>query len=258
MMEANTREKPIIFSGPMVRAILEGRKTQTRRVMKPQPVYDPELSQKVHTFGNDKGGWYWEAKNKGTWYNWDGWPGFDCRIYLDGPYQPGDSLWVRETWAVIKSFDNLAPSEIPKGSARWPTVWYAEPERAAASIKNTGAPIGKIRPSIFMPRWASRITLEVVNVRVECLQDISEDDAKAEGIVNRVENRTEPGGVFTYSRYGLPEWDWNQCSDYSFKDGYKRLWDSINAARPGCAWQDNPWVWVVEFSGGGTTARGRV
>lgn len=196
-------EKPILFSGPMVKAILEGRKWQARRVIQPQPkgimTWHPAIER-------------WSVERTGE-------------IYKDKYGQPGDRLWVRETWAVVKSFDDLKPSEIPKGTARWPVVWYAVPEIAAASIKNTGAPVGKTRPGIFMPRWASRLTLEITAVRVERLQDITEKDAKAEGVIRHT----------TYHpRYG-------------YRDGFCTLWDSVNLKR-GFGWQSNPWVWVIEFA----------
>lgn len=177
-----TRERPILFNGPMVRAILDGRKTQTRRVCKGQR----ELSS-AHDFQIDR-----------------------C------PYgQPGDRLWVREAWRTADHFDHLAPSKLE--------TWA--PLKFAAG----GAPIGawagygyggKIRPGIHMPRWASRITLEVTGVRVDRLQDMSRDDAMEEGCpsLNMVVGNTR-------------QW-------------YADLWDSINGAG---AWAANPWVWVVEF-----------
>lgn len=204
-------ERPILFSGPMIRAILEGKKTQTRRVMKPQPVYDPELSKKVHTFGSDKGGWSWKAKNKGCWYFWDGWTGFDCRIYLDGPYQPEQLLWVRETWKPALS----------GGVAYYKATF----DSAIADAPNIGW-----KPSIYMPRWASRLTLEVTGVRVEQVQSISEDDALAEGV--------EAWAKAYCSRN--PE---DQLDPVEY---FGLLWNSINQAK-GYGWENDPWVWVVEF-----------
>jgi hypothetical protein len=139
------KERPILFSGPMVRAILPGTKTQTRRVIKPQPDKDG-LSKVID----------------GLWQDTDGRP-YRC------PYGvPGDRLWVRETWAVQHEYDAAAPSEIG-ASARW---HYAATEDLGGLRK---------RPSIFLPRRGSRILLEITDIRVERLQKISEADAKAEG-----------------------------------------------------------------------------
>ena len=182
------KERPILFSGPMVRAILEGRKTQTRRIVKV------------------RGGLEYIGP-KGCEHEPDSWgyphPCDDGYLTLaDGikcPYgKPGDRLWVRETWA---------PAEWPPTGP--PAVYRADEGMFASQWK----------PSIHMPRAVSRITLEVVSVRVERLQDISEEDALAEGIT-LVERGTSP------------------------VDQFNKLWESING--PG-SWEANPWVWVVEF-----------
>lgn len=140
------KKRPILFSGPMVRAILPGTKTQTRRVIKPQPDEDG-LSKVID----------------GPWQDTDGRP-YRC------PYGvPGDRLWVRETWAVQHEYDAAAPSEIG-ASARW---HYAATEDLGGLRK---------RPSIFLPRRGSRILLEITDLRVERLQAISGPDCWAEGI----------------------------------------------------------------------------
>ena len=175
------KERPIIFSGPMVRAILDGRKTQTRRVVKPQPdeVKDPNAKVALITC---------------------------LRFYQAGkehscPYgAPGDRLWVRETFAM----------ESPTCP-----VYLAD-----QTDKTT---VERWKPSIHMPRWASRLTLEIVSVRVERSQDISEKDAAAEGC--------EP----------KPEKDHDI---FKFTKGYETLWKSINGFG---SWALNPWVWVIEF-----------
>ncbi len=179
------KERPIIFSGPMVRAILEGRKTQTRRVVKPQPVY------------GDVCGLFaaWQfKKTKTESYLY---PNALDSILASCPYgQPGDWLWVREAWAA-------AASGIKTSSG---CLFAAD-----------GGVAGKFKPSIHMPRWASRITLEIVSVRVERLQDISEADAKAEAC--------DAGtGLYTHS--------------------FHKVWEKINGP---VSWALNPWVWVVEF-----------
>lgn len=164
-------ERPIIFSGPMVRAILDGRKTQTRRVVK------------LNASGR--------AQRKGR-----NWHLADPECVLACPYGvPGDRLWVRETWQ--------------DGNGG---IYYA-------TDGNTAAPW---KPSIYMPRWASRITLEVVSVRVERLNEIGEEDAIAEG--------SQCAGV---------------PASLTNRGAFAKLWDSINAKTH--PWASNPWVWVVEF-----------
>ncbi|MBP7622413.1 MAG: hypothetical protein KA763_00465 [Xanthomonadales bacterium] len=200
------RERPILFSAPMVRAILEGRKTQTRRVIKPQPNNVPGKHHPISPYHNGQGGWNWvlSATGHGT-----GDP-FPC------PYgQPGDRLYVRETWRAMRKHDEIAPRDIPVGD---PVEYVADEFRGFN---------GKTRTAIHMPRWASRIDLEVTGVRVERLQDISTWDAEAEG-VNPCEN---PNG------YQTDEETANQAA-------FRRLWGSINGAD---SWAANPWVWVVEF-----------
>jgi hypothetical protein len=169
--------------------------------------------------------------------------GFPCRYG-----KPGDRLWVRETWATVNTYDHLKPIEISKGTKDWPHIWYgADP--GTAGIHNTTNPfIGKTRPSIFMPRWASRINLEIVNVKVERLQDISEEDAIAEGIrpvtvIGGVMRRPmfEAPGVIATNIYG--EHEDLRCD--SAVEAYSELWNHIN---PDYWWRLNPWwVWVIEF-----------
>lgn len=177
----------------MVRAILDGRKTQTRRVVKKIPcacgVWDP-----TETPAIDERGHYMEG-HSGVWW---------CECCLSDPIKcpygkPGDRLWVRETWGRLDING---------------TVEY----RADENPKS----VGVWRPSIHMPRWASRITLEITGIRVERLQDISEDDARAEGVTAI----PLPGGKRCY------------VAEFS------NLWESINGDG---SWNLNPWVWVVEF-----------
>lgn len=218
------KERPILFSAPMVRAVLAGRKTQTRRIVKPQPV---GVMSAIMT---DMEGvalteWWMATVAEKAWR---------C------PYgKPGDRLWVKETFYC----DHLPFSEggrLPKERPEWAddNLYYRAdgeccqqiPECACAEV---GKP--KWRPSIFMPRWASRITLEVTGVRVERLQDISEADAKAEGCTPWIpcggrtgtKNRTAGGMV-----------------EATHREAYAVLWESING--PG-SWKENPCVWVIEF-----------
>ena len=208
------KERPILFSSSMVRAILAGTKTQTRRLVKPQPVmYDsgeygvypafmpPQILQGFLAVGV-------EAMIK------------DNFAYLRKlPYgQPGERLWVKEThW-----WDNDAYVQSYKEQP-----WLGSPDPGAAQLffrATEKAPeiFPRWRPSIFMPRWASRITLEITGVRVERLNDCSEEDAKAEGVTLK-------------SGQGYDGWA---------KSEYIALWESIHG--PG-SWQANPWVWVIEF-----------
>ncbi|MCO3307208.1 hypothetical protein FA203_23950 [Pseudomonas aeruginosa] len=206
-MSAETpRERPILFNEQMVRAILEGRKTVTRRVMKPQPDFlgsmvDPNTPFKTLDAG------------------------LHARITC--PYgEPGDRLWVREAWAADAQVDAIAPRDLSQGEP----IWYP----ADFSVRQTGCSMiskGRGRPSIHMPRWASRILLEITAVRVERLQDISEDQARAEGITD--------GGC---SSCGNHEPCGCECPAPSAVDSFVHLWRST-----GGNWESNPWVWVVEF-----------
>jgi hypothetical protein len=180
------KDTPILMSAPMVRASRRDvdPKTQTRRIIKPQPKFVQAL-----TDGR------FETSPDG---------GFDHGVeYIRCPYgQPGDRLWVKETFCT--------PYTIGK-PVKGQQIRYR-------STHEDDGMTYKWRPSIFMPRWASRLTLEVVSVRVERLQEISEGDAIEEGIT------------------------WDQDHDYIGE--YRKLWESING--PG-SWDANPFVWVVEF-----------
>lgn len=192
------RERPILFSGPMVRAILEGRKTQTRRVVRVRKPTD--------------------------------------HLVLAGPYaaslcpygQPGDRLWVRETWAWPGEEEVLYRASHQHIQDKWRT--------------DPNYPQFVWRPSIFMRRSQSRITLEVTSIRVERLQDISEGDAKAEGV-----RPSEAPFTYGWENYGDQERRGEQVSYHATaRESFESLWDSINGDRAN--WESNPWVWVVSFS----------
>lgn len=211
------KEKPILFSGPMVNAILEGRKTQTRRVIK-----------------NLDGVWRFVETNHSKIE--------PNKAFIQdkyGDYHPmpcpygeiGDHLWVRETWLTDEKYDHTKPSEIPRG--------------ASIEYPATDLPyhLGKKRQSIFMPRWASRITMEITDIHIERLQDITDKDALAEGI----QQFTKDGVGF---KYGLDGWNWSYLngSPYMCRTpiiAFEDLWGSINGKKH--PWESNPWVWVVEF-----------
>ena len=224
------KERFILFSREMVRALLDGRKTQTRRIVK-LPHNNPLGQWEPTTIGGENGGRTSDGKTVplqgGIWHTRTG----EC---LMSPYgQPGDRLWVRETHVAFGRWETRFSGK--KGHDEWHFVDMtldagfayrfdgADPD---ACRRAGAAPTWHKRPSIFMPRAASRITLENVGVRVERLQDISEADAQAEGV-------KRPRKI---------------CDDdpSTHVDAYADLWDSLNAAR-GYGWDVNPWVWTVEF-----------
>jgi len=214
------KETGILFSGPMVRAIREDRKTQTRRVIKPQPYF------------NDRSRLAWKCC--GSFADPVAGKTAEEMIASHCPYGgPGDRLWVRETWRTSMAYDQFAPSQIDSGA---PVLWVAD----NAPKLNGPQSWGKLRPYIFMPRWASRITLEIVSVRVQRLQAITEADAIAEGVVQqyRQAERVLPGAshavMAAAHRLESP------------RGAFAVLWDSINLDR-GHGWARNDWVWAVEF-----------
>ena len=193
----------------MVRAILAGRKTQTRRIVKPQPHGGVRHSPFVPSGLEDGHG-----------------------HELRPPYgQPEDRLWVRETWALSGWAADQKPAEYqhPEAALRNNLLFRADADGYDDCMQHW-------RPSIHMPRWASRITLEITGVRVERLQDICEADALAEGIERPEDIRN------------IDVWDGAERALFNGLNQpvtqFRRLWESING--PG-AWGANPWVWVVEF-----------
>lgn len=219
-------EKPIIFSGPMVRAILEGRKTQTRRVIKPQPPSDGDY--RLCTVGSstvksEEGKHHWATITEER-----GYPEIVKHqgIYFKLPYSVGDVLWVRETWCEL--FDHHRDYKNQRQAAYRASTGFEGDEIR----KEYGY---KWKPPIFMPRWAARIFLEVTAVRVERVQEISFEDCRAEGCnesyVEEALNCEHP-----------------ECKGKHYREKYhfQSLWDSLNAKR-GYGWEVNPWVGVYEF-----------
>ena len=225
--------RPILFSAPMVRALLDGTKTQTRRVVKLQPKNGAALETGVYTAINQR--------EKERFANHDklllltSTP--DGKLRQPCPYgQVGDQLWVRETWSpgdemvfnTIKDDPETVLYRADKSALGW--------DGKAMTIRyDTFAfnwEVMKWKPSIFMPRWASRITLEITGVRVERLQDISDSDCKAEGV--QVENSYD----FTFSHVD------REHHHELLQGSYATLWESLNGAG---TWDLNPWVWVIEF-----------
>lgn len=212
------KEKPILFSGPMVRSILEGRKTQTRRVIKPQPNDDID---DLHGGELRKRAPYkTECPVTGRSVGF----GFqdDDDQFWHCPYgEPGTRLWVRETWCETDW--KPGRTSLPVGPDGYIAAYKADYE--GDSFPAPYPP--KWKPSIHMPRWASRITLEITGVRVERLREISEADCFAEGIKPK-----------TLSFHGHGEETASPIPDY------RDLWESINGKG---SWAKNPWVWVIEF-----------
>ncbi|EMG36581.1 hypothetical protein PCS_02593 [Desulfocurvibacter africanus PCS] len=202
------KERPILFSGPMVKAILDGRKTMTRRVVKPQPA-GADINSAL--------GGKWLSKR----FNGLALPKI-VDLPMECPYgQPGERLWVRETWQQVGSCD---PGYLVF-RATYPRCLPSGLENVPQDIRDAGY---RWRPSIHMPRWACRLALEVVSVRVERLQEISEEDARAEGA-------------------NIYDWEYgNGEAPENDREAFRCLWDSINAKR-GFGWGVNPWVWGVEF-----------
>jgi hypothetical protein len=231
-------ERPILFSAPMVRALLDGTKTQTRRELKRQPWASCSIEE-----GNAGESPFVYSALHGPG------PGHDVeesRTPCRCPYgQPGDRLWVRETWAQ--------PAALDPG----PTVYRADyPACVSAQYENVpSAEEITWKPSIHMFRKDSRILLEITGVRVERLQDISEVDADAEGCERLEYERYERDpalcpkcdGLRLHRELGpgggvIEDVDCIECDTYVKR--YRHLWESINGAG---SWDANPWVWVVEF-----------
>ncbi len=210
------KERPILFSGEMVRAILDGSKTQTRRPMKPQP--EERTGDYAKACGD---GWSWLCHSVQSMVGLDE----DALPHLCPIGAPGDRLWVRETWGCTAADHPLCPD------GRKPTegdklVYRANPADDWQWRGGPGCGDFVWRPSIHMPKWACRLWLEVTSVRVERLQGISSRDAWAEGCRCGC---TKPTPICRGNAVAFSE-----------------SWDAIYAKR-GAGWKDDPWVWVVEF-----------
>lgn len=222
------KERPILFSAPMVRAILEGRKMQTRRVVKPLMNYSGQQVGEIKKMDTPDACWFAilaEYPNVGA--------SFNC------PYGvPGDRLWVKETCFI---WGRWRKDGLPKsGRQRWgfkietPHTVIFDPNHPQIARKGTPRENCMYwrRPSIFMPRWASRITLEITDVRVQRLQEISGEDAEAEGVFAHI------------APYSLNKVYRDQRGTKAI-EYFRELWDSINAKK--CPWTSNPWVWAITF-----------
>ncbi len=220
-------DRPIIFSAPMVRAMLDGRKTQTRRMLKPQPEYI-----------ESSGRWKWSLPPKTRRNVTGGSVATGSREFWEYapngsfPYAVGDRLWVREAFIGPYAYE---VNEYPPRDWGNKAIWF--PADGPVPEKHAGQFWHRARPSIHMPRWASRMTLTVTDVRVQRLQDISEADAVAEGVIHDSFGgwRGHEGTI------GYPTAIW----------AYHHLWNSLHG--PG-AWDANPWVVAVTF----TVQRGNI
>ncbi|CZY38579.1 hypothetical protein [Enterobacter asburiae] len=218
-----SKERGMIFNGEMVRAILDGRKTQTRRVIQSaaRTMQARGLEVISHRAPGDK--WYGDyvfsmRDRNGVWHDFT-----NEQFLAKCPFgQPGDRIWVRETWAEagagapdLKLYRANYPAHVPT---------HYENVPPAEDVRWT--------PSIHMPRWASRITLEITGVRVEQLKSISEDEARSEGVARLREG---------FWKHYQPGWTQHQLSA---RGAFATLWDSIYGSGE---WDRNPWVWVIEF-----------
>lgn len=224
------REHPILMQGPLVRATLEGRKTQTRRPVKPWLGRNPPLwSRLLNQDGKPDFDWgellYYgqdeDSLRHGFGFDDSGHGDTENDAWLASPMgQAGDRLWVRETWAAAM-YDAKSPADC---------LYRADDNRGVEDIAEV-----KWTPSIHMPRWACRLVLPLVSVRVERVQDITEEDAKAEGV--------EPvlmRGIGSY-----PEWMRPTMREVGgHQKAFELLWKQIYGE---ASWDANPWVWVAEW-----------
>ncbi|MDQ5979493.1 MAG: hypothetical protein QG602_2467 [Verrucomicrobiota bacterium] len=224
------KESPILFSTPMVRALVAGTKTQTRRVV-PHPNWlEGQPATGIVRPYRAEDGWWLDAC----------WRGVQSRYG-----ERGDILWVKETWRTLHQFDSLRPLDVPDGSE---LHYHADQERVSPTFSR----FGKIRQSIFMRRWMSRLILRITDLRIERLREITAEDAAAEGI----EAVTAPDGRPAWKNYlfetAHPRRD-RPITDREHRvvgfadprESYFSLWDSINGIG---ASNENPWVWVITFA----------
>lgn len=228
-------ERGILFSEPMIQALLAGSKTQTRRIVKPQPNFDvahnalgKNISRSRLEYAVDEHGGI-GLKMAGQPVSRIG----NCMGYVQPNIKckygkPGDRLYVKEPWQAWTEFNHLPPSKIPEESG----INY---------LANGNKWDARVRSAIHMPRWASRITLEIVDVRVERLQEISEADAIAEGIVQLPPQIDKSGPWWTSEPN---EGGRASLVDRTPQGAFKKLWESIKGRG---SWDANPFVWVLEF-----------
>ena len=223
------KERGMIFNGEMVRAILDGRKTQTRRPIKWKQTRFTEIGER-----EDGSKWPWSEDAEHA-----------CDFWHPCPFGAvGDRIWVREAYRFPASLDDVSPTGVGEMAVAtgyrkpWAPTFYEFTGTFSDGWKGFETPpkvsdAGKLRPSIHMPRWASRILLEITDVRVERLNAISEEDARAEGIID--------GGCLNC---GEPEPCGCANPEPDATDAFAYLWQSIYGQEN---WNANPWVWVISF-----------
>lgn len=218
-------ERPILLAPAMALATVNDLKTQTRRLMKVQPydgatvTVEQNHTTKVDRHGDEQPG----AEIFGAWWA-DGEMGLKC------PYgRPGDRLWGREAHRFVVGFDNRPPRDVSEGT---PVRYECDGVDMIPGVGPAGGgwTWGKYRPPMFMPRWASRILLEITEVRAQRLQEISEADCAAEGWTKQPERSNDP-----------------QVHADAARDWYRDLWEQINGVDGPKSWAANPWVWAVSF-----------
>ena len=237
------KEKPIIMSGESVRAILDLRKTMTRRVMKLPDNHGFGFSDVRLLHGK-------QTDDQRSVYEFS-LPeltteqvrlGVDSRVLVHPPYEVGDRLWVRESWSTLTYHEGDVPIHVLKDDEgiEHDIVYYAEcPDFSwmdgdgFQEYRRDGSVASHWKSPMFMPRWASRITLEITDIRVEKVQDITEDDAIKEGCSGR-------GGMFLRTDVYPPSNESIPISEFRYRC------DKLNAKR-GYPWASNPWVWVISF-----------
>ncbi len=209
------KERGMIFNGEMVRATLDGRKTQTRRPIKWKQTRFTEIGER-----EDGSKWPWSEDAEHA-----------CDFWHPCPFGAvGDRIWVREAFRVHSRATDVA-TLVYKASER--NSWTEQTHRVPVAVCNKPATPEKWTPSLHMPRWASRILLEITDVRVERLNGISEEDARAEGIID--------GGCLNC---GEPEPCGCANPEPDATDAFAYLWQSIYGQE---SWNANPWVWVISF-----------
>lgn len=210
-------DKGIIFSAPMVLALLAGRKTQTRRFCK--PAAEAHLTAIVPLDVPPKPGWFGDEEGE---------------VQFDSGYAPGQRLWVREAWCSTPAYDDLSPSEMGGDEP----LRYLADDATFNWAEADGVSPGRRRASFHMPRWASRITLAVTQVRIERIQSITEVDAINEGMIK---NPATALNTASWSHTAGGE-RWGTA-----RDAYAGLWSELHT-RPGETWHDDPWVSCISFS----------
>lgn len=225
-------DRPILFSGPMIKALLAGRKTQTRRIMKPQPQYGDELR---GIYAPGLSAVFGDPDNPHE---------DDLSIRL---FSLGDRLWVREAWRTSHYYDDLPPRDLQDGT---PVKYEADGVWQNWGYKADSPRNCRLRASMHMPRWVSRLTLVVTDVRVHRIQDISNGDAAAEGVSEHeeiVDIKTTPSGHpveihdYRYRVEGIGDDDEGYLDEWS---AFRNLWITINGEE---SWDQDPWVVAYTF-----------